>query len=62
MSGYLAALRLSEDYPELLPKLSGIVREGKERWSLDDLLRLGLSREEISILESYGLLKVVTVV
>ena len=62
MSGYLATLRLSEDYPELLPKLSRLVREAKERWSLDDLLGLGLSQEEISILERYGLLKAVTMV
>jgi hypothetical protein len=62
MSGYLVTMRLSKDYPELLPKLSILVREGKERWSLEDLLKLGLSEDEISILVRYGLLKAITTV
>jgi hypothetical protein len=62
MSGYLAVLRLSEDHPELLPKVSRLVRDGlggRDGWSLEELLGLGLSREEVSLLERYGLLKAV---
>lgn len=56
--GYEATMKLAKEHPELLPKLKKLFELSRFGvFSSEELAGIGITRDEITIFESYGLIR-----